>query len=85
MLRRVIGAQLKNHKAYLTACSAAEREWRFALQWSQFLDSLGKVDRLLADPRRNRTVAAAPARGLDVIIIRDGKIAALYVFLDPMP
>jgi len=39
----------------------------------------------LADPRRNRTVAAAPARGLDVIIIRDGKIAALYVFLDPMP
>jgi hypothetical protein len=23
--------------------------------------------------------------GMDVIIVRDGKIAALYVFLDPMP
>ena len=23
--------------------------------------------------------------GLDVIVVRDGKIAALYVFLDPMP
>jgi hypothetical protein len=23
--------------------------------------------------------------GLDVIIVRDGKIAALYVFLDPSP
>jgi hypothetical protein len=23
--------------------------------------------------------------GLDVVIVRDGKIAALYVFLDPVP
>ena len=29
--------------------------------------------------------AAPDYTGLDVIIVRDGKIAALYVFLDPMP
>ncbi len=29
--------------------------------------------------------AAAEYTGLDVIIVRDGKIAALYVFLDAMP
>jgi hypothetical protein len=29
--------------------------------------------------------ASHPATGLDVIIVRDGKIAALYVFLDSLP
>ncbi len=34
-----------------------------------------------------RTSAGEPPRytGLDVIIVRDGKIAALYVFLDSPP